>query len=68
MKSIESNIRKGDTVMFLGVDRPVFDINGNQLFVGLTPGNNYTVKQSFIVGLSLEEVEGMFLKEHFRKV
>lgn len=66
--STETNIEKGDTVIFLGLERTMYDTNGNELYVGLIPGNKYTVKESFIVGIHLEEIEGMFLKQHFRKV
>ena len=66
--STKSDIEKGDTVVFLGLRSILYASDGNELYAGLVRRNKYTVKESFIVGIHLEEVEGMFLKEHFRKI
>ena len=61
-------IKKSDKVRFIGIDKPLYTKDGLEMYVSLKKGEVYTVKESFIVGLYLEEVEGMFLQEHFRKV
>ena len=63
-----SDIKKGDKVRFIGVDKPLYTKDGLEMYALLKEGEVYTVKESFIVGLYLEEVEGMFLQEHFRVV
>ena len=63
-----SNIRKGDKVQFLQPNFIVYDKEGNEVYEKLKPGNIYTVKWKGILSISLEEVEGVYLIEHFRKV
>ena len=63
-----SNIRKGDKVLFLLPNYPVYDQEGRDIFEKLKPGNIYTVKEIGIISLSLEEVEGGYLIEHFSKI
>ena len=62
------NIRKGDKVLFLLPNYPVYDQEGRDIFEKLKPGNIYTVKEIGIVSLSLKEVEGGYLIEHFSKI
>ena len=38
------------------------------IFEKLKPGNIYTVKEIGIISLSLEEIEGGYLIEHFSKI
>ena len=63
-----SGIKKSDKVRFIGIDKPLYTKDGLEMYGLLKEGEIYTVKESSIVGLYLEEVEGMFLKEHFRKI
>ena len=63
-----NNIRKGDKVLFLLPNYPVYDQEGRDIFEKLKPGNIYTVKEIGIVSLSLKEVEGGYLIEHFSKI
>lgn len=63
-----SNIGKGDKVLFLLPNYPVYDQEGRDIFEKLKPGNIYTVKKIGIISLSLEEVEGGYLIEHFSKI
>ena len=63
-----NNIRKGDKVLFLLPNYPVYDQESKDIFEKLKPGNIYTVKEIGILSLSLKEVEGEYLIEHFRKV
>ena len=63
-----NNIRKGDKVLFLLPNYPVYDQEGRDIFEKLKPGNIYTVKEIGILFLSLEEVEGGYLIEHFSKI
>ena len=63
-----SNIRKGDKVLFLLPNYPVYDQEGRDIFEKLKSGNIYTVKEIGIVSLSLKEVEGGYLIEHFSKI
>ena len=63
-----SDIKKGDKIRFISIDKPLYTKDGLEMYGLLKEGKIYTVKESFIVGLYLEEVEGMFLKEHFRVV
>ena len=63
-----SNIGKGDKVLFLLPNYPVYDQEGRDIFEKLKPGNIYTVKEIGIISLSLEEVEGGYLIEHFSKI
>ena len=63
-----NNIRKGDKVLFLLPNYPVYDQEGNDIFEKLKPGNIYTVKEIGILFLSLKEVEGGYLIEHFSKI
>ena len=63
-----SRIRRGDKVQFLQPNYPVYDQEGKDIFEKLKPGNIYTVKEVGIISLSLQEVEGGYLTEHFRKV
>lgn len=62
-----NNIRKGDKVLFLLPNYPVYDQEGRDIFEKLKPGNIYTVKEIGILSLSLKEVEGEYLIEHFSK-
>ena len=63
-----NNIRKGDKVLFLLPNYPVYDQEGRDIFEKLKPGNIYTVKEIGILFLSLKEVEGGYLIEHFSKI
>ena len=63
-----NNIRKGDKVLFLLPNYPVYDQEGRDIFEKLKPGNIYTVKEIGILSLSLKEVEGEYLIEHFSKI
>lgn len=63
-----NNIRKGDKVLFLLPNYPVYDQEGRDIFEKLKPGNIYTVKEIGIISLSLKEVEGGYLIEHFNKI
>lgn len=63
-----NNIRKGDKVLFLLPNYPVYDQEGKDIFEKLKPGNIYTVKEIGILFLSLKEVEGGYLIEHFSKI
>ena len=63
-----NNIRKGDKVLFLLPNYPVYDQEGRDIFEKLKSGNIYTVKEIGIVSLSLKEVEGGYLIEHFSKI
>ena len=63
-----NNIRKGDKVLFLLPNYPVYDQEGRDIFEKLKPGNIYTVKEIGILFLSLKEVEGEYLIEHFSKI
>lgn len=63
-----NNIRKGDKVLFLLPNYPVYDQEGKDIFEKLKPGNIYTVKEIGIISLSLKEVEGGYLIEHFSKI
>ena len=63
-----NNIRKGDKVLFLLPNYPVYDQEGKDIFEKLKPGNIYIVKEIGIISLSLKEVEGGYLIEHFSKI
>ena len=63
-----NNIRKGDKVLFLLPNYPVYDQEGRDIFEKLKPGNIYIVKEIGIISLSLKEVEGGYLIEHFSKI
>ena len=63
-----NNIKKGDKVLFLLPNYPVYDQEGRDIFEKLKPGNIYTVKEIGIISLSLKEVEGEYLIEHFSKI
>ena len=63
-----NNIRKGDKVLFLLPNYPVYDQEGRNIFEKLKPGNIYTVKEIGIISLSLKEIEGEYLIEHFSKI
>lgn len=63
-----NNIRKGDKVLFLLPNYPIYDQEGRDIFEKIKPGNIYTVKEIGIISLSLEEVEGVYLIEHFSKI
>ena len=63
-----NNIKKGDKVLFLLPNYPVYDQEGRDIFEKLKPGNIYTVKEIGILFLSLKEVEGGYLIEHFSKI
>lgn len=63
-----NNIRKGDKVLFLLPNYPVYDQEGKDIFEKLKPGNIYTVKEIGIISLSLKEIEGEYLIEHFSKI
>ena len=62
------NIRKGDKVLFLFPNYPVYDQEGKDIFEKIKSGNIYTVKEIGIISLSLKEVEGGYLIEHFSKI
>ena len=61
-------INIGDKVQFLQPNFVVYDKEGNEVYEKLKPGNIYTVKWKGILSISLEELEGVYLTEHFRKV
>ena len=61
-------INSGDKVLFLLPNYPVYDQEGRDIFEKLKPGNIYTVKERGILFLSLKEVEGGYLIEHFSKI
>ena len=63
-----SRIEIGDKVLFLLPNYPVYDQEGRDIFEKLKPGNIYTVKEIGILSLSLKEVEGEYLIEHFSKI
>ena len=63
-----NNIRKGDKVLFLLPNYPVYDQEGRDIFEKLKSGNIYTVKEIGIISLSLKEIEGEYLIEHFSKI
>ena len=63
-----NNIRKGGKVLFLLPNYPVYDQEGRDIFEKLKSGNIYTVKEIGIISLSLKEVEGGYLIEHFSKI
>ena len=63
-----NNIRKGDKVLFLLPNYPVYDQEGKDIFEKLKPGNIYTVKEIGIISLSLKEIEREYLIEHFSKI
>ena len=58
----------GDKVQFLQPNFIVYDKEGSEVYEKLKPGNIYTVKWKGILSISLKEVEGAYLIEHFRKV
>ena len=59
---------KGDKVQFLLPSYTIHDEEGNNIHEKLKPGDIYTIKQVGIIAITLEEVEGAYLTEHFRKV
>ena len=59
---------KGDKIQFLLPSYTIYDEEGNNIHEKLKPGDVYTIKQVGIIAITLEEVEGMFLQEHFRKI
>ena len=61
-------INIGDKVQFLQPNFVVYDKEGNEIYKKLKPGNIYTVKWKGILSISLEEVEGDYLTEHFSKI
>ena len=61
-------INIGGKVQFLQPNFIVYGKEGNEVYEKLKPGNIYTVKWKGILSISLEEVEGVYLIEHFRKV
>ena len=63
-----NNIRKGDKVLFLLPNYPIYDQEGRDIFEKLKSGNIYTVKEIGVISLSLKEVEGGYLIEHFSKI
>ena len=63
-----NNIRKGDKVLFLLPNYPVYDQEGRDIFEKLKSGNIYTVKEIGVISLSLKEVEEGYLIEHFSKI
>ena len=63
-----SDFNVGDKVLFLQPEYSVYDREGNEIYEKIKPGDIYTVKEIGITSLSLEEVEGSYLIEYFRKV
>ena len=63
-----SSVKEGDKVQFLLPNYPVYNQEGEDVYEKLKPGNIYTVKQVGIISLSLEEIEGSYLKENFSKI
>ncbi len=59
---------KGQKLMFLGLDKPVFTTDGLELYTELERGEIYTVKEVYMISVKLEEFDGIYLKEHFRKI
>ena len=68
MKNTLKIFKKGDRVRFLGTVMPILTPNGFDMHAALEVRGIYTVKDSFIVALQLEEIDGVYLKEHFRKI
>ena len=65
---MKNTLNKGDKIQFLLPNYPVYDQEGRDIFEKLKPGNIYTVKEIGILSLSLKEVEGEYLIEHFSKI
>ena len=65
---MKNTLNKGDKIQFLLPNYPVYDQEGKDIFEKLKPGNIYTVKEIGILSLSLKEVEGEYLIEHFSKI
>ena len=65
---MKNTLNKGDKVQFLLPSYPVYDQEGRDIFEKLKPGNIYTVKEIGIISLSLQEVEGSYLKDNFCKI
>lgn len=63
-----NKIKKGDKVLFLQPQYTVYNKNGKDIYENLILGLTYTVKEVGTISISLKEVEGSYLKEHFRKV
>lgn len=59
---------KGDKVQFLLPSYTIHDEEGNNIHEKLKPGDIYTIKQVGIIAITLEEVEGSYLKDNFCKV
>ena len=68
MKNTLKIFKNGDKVKFLGTDRIILTTDGINVYDMLEVGKTYIVKQSLIICLELEEIPGVFLKEHFRKI
>ena len=68
MKNTLKIFKNGDKVKFLGTDRIILTTDGINVHDMLEVGKTYIVKQPLIICLELEEIPGVFLKEHFRKV
>ena len=62
------SFKVGDKVLFLGTKTKIFDPTGLELYVELNPGQIYTVKEVYMISVKLEEFDGIYLKEYFRKV
>ena len=61
-------MNKGDKVMFIPPNFIVYDKEGEEMYTQFKTGIHYTAKDVHTLCIKLEEVEGMFLKEHFRVV
>ena len=61
-------MNKGDKVMFIPPNFIIYDKEGEEMYTQFKTGIHYTVKDVHILCLELEEFEGMYLTEHFRKI
>lgn len=64
----EAYFKPGDKVMFLGTSYTIYNREGEEVHTELIVGKVYTVKLCGVLFVSLEEVGGSYLKEHFRRV
>lgn len=63
-----THIKKRDKVVFLQPTYTVYDKEGEEMYTQFKTGIHYTVKDVHTLCIELEEFEGMYLTEHFRKV
>jgi len=58
----------GDKVLFSSPNYLIIDREGEDVYKNLKDNNIYTVSIVGIVCLRLENIKGVYLKEHFRKI